>query len=211
MSREDAECRGCPYLCASAPHDCYFDRWALVQSRQLRVSMTIPVVVASHSDRLDEYNGVPARHRPGDLNCRFTALRLGSAPHSTNRSMPPCYDEAMGCVTSSRPSRIASMRGRANRRGSHTTSVRAHRHRRSLIGRSPALLEVDISREPRPQEPTTHHRWFPFAEAEGRPSAGLSDSDNDAATTVHMGDSQARRSTQARHLTIDNCVGDDWN
>ena len=146
MSRADAERRGCPYLCASAPHDCYFDRWALVQSRQLRASMTVPVVAESPSNWLEEYNGVQVRRRQSDLNRRFTALRLGSVQPSVNRSMPPCYDEAMGCVTSSRPSRISSVRGRANRRGSHITSTRAHSHRRSLIGRSPLPLEVDISR-----------------------------------------------------------------
>ena len=210
MYRADAERRGCPCLCASAPHDCYFDRWALVQSRQLRVSMTSPVVVASPSDRLDEYNGVPARRRPSDVNRRFTALRLGSVPPSINRFTPPCYDEAMGCVTSSRPSRISPMRRRANLRGSHTTSARAHRHRRLLIGRSPVPLEVDISRQPGSRDPTTHHRWFPFDEVEGRP-AGLSESDNDAAMAVHMGNSHARRSPPTRHLTIDNCVGNDWN
>ena len=78
-------------------------------------------------------------HRPADhsVDRHFRALRLMSSSPVNRHVTPPCYDEAMGFMTSSHRPRIPSRSGQPRRHDFNiNTSASARRRRSSSVRQS---------------------------------------------------------------------------
>lgn len=187
MPRTTAEACGCPYFCSSFRYACYFHRLASRTTEQLRNDSTIPVDMVNMVQQGDYRNLNQPRYinrsldrRPADhsVDRRFRALRLMSNSPVNHHVTPPCYDEAMGFMTSAHRPRIPSRRGQPRRHDFNiNTSASARRQRssserHSMSPEATQLRSADVMVDfhTRSNGSDGHDRQHPFRRSGMRPT-----------------------------------------
>lgn len=229
MPRTVTDARGCPYFCSSSRHDCHFHRLASRTAEQLRNDTTIPVDIVnmvqhggySNLNQPRYINGSLDR-RPADhsVDRRFRALRLMSSWPVNHHVTPPCYDGALGFMTSSHRPRIPSRRSQPRRHDFNINTSASARRRRSSSERhsmSPGAAQLRsagamVDFHTRYSDSDGHDRQHPFRRSGIRPTV-INDSVFDTAMSMAMEPDTALRSPyDSRYLSIiDQGTEDNWH